>query len=512
MTPAIRIKDFPGHIRFEINEGLREKIFSQAMEKAGQIEIEKHWIKSWPHPEGDIQIQCTPAFYRGCKAEIIELLNAGPMKTSEVQKGLKNYHITHVYRSIKSLKNAGAITVEKGLLALNTDPSEQVEIRDFRKIIDLSNPGLRRRYGISKKEVELAVYLIYGYEKTGEGKIGDEGFFKKTFRGACLLAAAVKHWKKGGADIPKWALICLTDLTGSGGYLESEGAVQSYHSPSGNRIIPWHKGKYLLPVKADLDLDCLVIKIILKSWGNGAYYNFRDSDVFFEDLHRLFGSFKNAQIPSAIREIIKCYYEIECFDRSAAKIPVKIKRKWKAASTAEEINFKAGVVNTIFEMASRYNGHYELTSRSVEFLEDLSQIFIDLNIGELNIRKRAGRPHYRCWVSSKKIEGLHYIKSPGEIYPDFKVWSAIPMNQLHTKIAIKLGEKEQWIAVEESCREELVNFIGLILDGFLCKSNELEITNYFWNAKRVPSRHSVKQFLRVRDSNAVSEPAVEWVA
>ncbi len=511
MEYTIRIRDFPNFIRFEIEEGFREKIFTKALEEAGNTILDIAWRDFWYLAEKRFgEEKYTILFGKG-GGRIIELLMEDHLTVKEILG--RNGHLTPstIYRSIKKLKEERIVSNESEKLGLNPAALKKVRVSYMAKVKDGLGREGRRKHGVSKNNVELAIYLWGGYEKVRAEEGLDTQYLRygRTYPTPLSLAAAVKRWKKGMEDIPKWALISIADLTRFNTGLDEEGVVLNYHSPPGIRVIPYYNDEYKIPIKADLDLDSVAIKLIMKSSGNGRYYKFRDKDRLFEELHRSFGSFKSTGIPSAVKEIIRRYYEIEYFDRSAIRIPTKIKRRWGRITEDERILSKSFIMETVFGLACRYDGHYELTSRSKDFLKDVSDILEELGRGKLNIKKRPDRPHYRCLISSKKIESLSFINTPEDVYPDFEVWRRIPLNNIRGRIGEKLSAKDLENAVEESCREELRDYVNHILesiDGDSGKWNGIgeEVSEYFWKNRRIPIRWTVRDYLKSQNLVRIS--------
>jgi len=91
-----------------------------------------------------------------------------------------------------------------------------------------------------------------------------------------------------------------------------------------------------------------------------------------------------------------------------------MKERWEQLPYQEKTLSKIRVLEMLFGLDQR-KGNYELISRSIYFLEDVSSILKDLGIGGIKINKRKDRPHYRSYLPKKVKENLEGLKEQLEI-------------------------------------------------------------------------------------------------
>jgi hypothetical protein len=257
---------------------------------------------------------------------------------------------------------------------------------------------------------------------------------------------------------------------------------------------------------------------------DGKQYSRKNKEKFFRRLHDVFGFFQSKKrIPLAIIEIIKKYYAIPYFNRKEARILPRMIERIGKLKDPEKMEYEAALLNGMIELGSEYRGYCEVTSQSKEFLIDVSKIAEDLGIGRLTISKRLNRPHYRCKISLKKaaiaLQKIEHLKKLYEnlekIYPDFKIWDRIPLNNMRERVRNKDLAKPVEV-LQEICKEELSRYLGLVLESvdrntpkyvyvpyiggkrkIKINTPELleEITDYYWNEKKVPSARNVREYL-----------------
>jgi DNA-binding transcriptional ArsR family regulator len=504
MEEKIYIRDFPEFIRLEIKEDILSSIFSNIIERISNeiVDVEYHGTQ-----------ELSEFLHGEIGGKIVEALLDSPLSSREIIKrtGLSK---NTFYHKIAEMKREGVVEGRYQLTG-------KVRFANLRKLKSLA-PDKRRRKGISKEDVIIALYLWPKYKDAciREGIDPEESRYSTSYRDVFSLAQAVKMWKKGKHLIPKWAAVALAEATGKVGELESEGAIISYTVPPGIKVQPYYNGKYKIPIKAGVELDIIAAQLSVK--GSGGKYRHKNKEKFFKRISHLFGTFpQKGRVPNAIMEILKKYYGLHN-RKEHARIPSRIFKKLRNLRDPEKMETELALLEGILEVGSPVRGYIEITSRSKEFLEDLSQLSQSLGIGELNVRKRRDRPHYRCEISLKKIDAIRektehlkrlYLEID-KLYPDFRVWDGLPLNRIREKIRATDGKVEK---LEEICREELSHYLNLVLES-ISRNNPIyrrsmknpklkeEIIDYFWTNKKIPSSRSVNEFLQDRLNNSVPYP------
>ncbi|MFQ6135581.1 MAG: hypothetical protein ACE5PM_00170 [Candidatus Hydrothermarchaeales archaeon] len=510
MVEKIYLWDFPEFMRLEVTNDFREEIFVEAMERVGTLYVDKAELIDVSEGSG----QPIYEFIFGeMEGKIIEVLEGGPRSSVELiqETGLAEGTF---YHKISDMKKRGIIEREDRRYGLKNPL--QVRFSELKGNRSLA-PKLRRKNSVSKDEVILALYLWPKYRDAcaKEGVDLQNPKYATTYRDIFSLAHAIKMWRGGRSNIPKWALIAIAGLAGKGHRLNGEAVIESYTLPPGIKVVPFYDGIYKIPIEVDVKLDKIAIQLWAKGSNDGRAYNHKNRGEFFESLYRVFGTFKakGGRVPLPLVEIMKKHYSIGHFDKYGAKVPRRIIDKIKALKDPERVNYEVALLEGILELGSYHREDRELTSRSEEFLSNTSKLLENLGIGKVTVRKKKGRPHYRCTISSSKSALMRRRKRDleelyagiGETYPDFEVWNRIPLNNISEKVR-KRDLSRPLKALQEICKEELFNYLGSILKSiernmpeygrdYFEREDQLRLTEHFWNLKKIPNLRNVKEYL-----------------
>ncbi|RZN38782.1 MAG: hypothetical protein EFT35_04315 [Methanophagales archaeon ANME-1-THS] len=147
----------------------------------------------------------------------------------------------------------------------------------------------------------------------------------------------------------------------------------------------------------------------MKSSESGLVHPVKRKKELFKRLYHTFGTFQSDRIPRCIREVIAYYYGIPCCSKSAMRIPERMQERWKNLPDHERTITKILVLELLFNLDYQKRT-YELISRSKDFLEDVSGIIRDLGVGDITIRKRIDRPHYRSYLPKKAVINIKNLK------------------------------------------------------------------------------------------------------
>ncbi len=486
----IKVTDFPPFIRVGLERTARKELFSSAMKKVKKVKREY---------KGDEDLFMR--LYGEKKGKIFTLLLKGPQsaRTLIAESGLSP---SAVYHFLGELRKKGVISKKGHLYDLEKRPYD-VDVLLLSDIVTLEeDPALRRKYGISIAELEVAYYLWDRYQEVAPEK----GGYAQTYHSVYTLADAIHRWRTGRTDMPVWALEQLTVLSGVD--VNREKSVNQYHLPPGIAITPYHENEYKLPIIVDSNLDKIVVQLLQKMSKNHLYTFPKKKTVLFESLHRSFGEFDDstARIPSALTEILKSHYKIHRLKRSSARIPSCMKDRWLNLNRLTQIEEESSLLLHVISLSSQSNGGFEITSRSKPFLHDISRLSSDLGLGTLTIRKKQNRPHYRAYFSERKVDALKRYAHLSEVYPDLHVWTRIPLNQIGENLVMTGNTPE---SVERTCYGELSRFTQSILKSLERKKKTSympvdylqytdEITDYFWERKLIPSPKRVEELVEMR--------------
>ncbi len=496
-TGNIGVKDFPPFVRIMLGRNARKEIFFRAMRKVGTMKREYNSSR-------DI----FEALYGKKKSIILKLLseNSQPAKKLVEDSGLSP---SAVYHFLGSLKSQDRIVKKGRTYSLGKYDLNSLTLQDIVKLEEDSS--LRRRYGISIKELELGYFLWDQFLEV----VPEEGGYAKTYQTKYTLADAIHRWRTGRTDIPVWALNKLVELSPSE-VLHSKGSVVQYHLPPGIPVQPSYEGEYKLPVHVDGDLDKVVIQLLQKMSKNHLYTFPKKRKWLFDSLHQHFGAFDDStsRIPSAIAEILKSFYGVKTLNRSLAYIPPRMKTRWRDLNPLFQIREESSLLLHILSLSSRSNGGFEITSRSKPFLQDISRITFDLGLGDLTVRKKQSRPHFRAYLSEGKVDVLRKYTQLFQMYPDLEIWMRIPLNKIADNLVLTDADP---VSVEHICREELSRFVESILRSLERKRKERpyygkvdylqykeKIVDYFWEQKLIPTSRRVEEMVGAREAEEES--------
>lgn len=482
----IGVREFPPFIRITLGRSARKEVFSRAMKNVGGIR--KEYTSSRNVFE---------ALHGKKKGRVLTLLSEGPQPARKLveESGLSP---SAVYHFLGALRRQNRVSKKGRIYSLvENDDEETLSLSEIVKLEE--DPSMRRKYGISITELESAYFLWERFLEVSPQKKG----YARTYQNVYTLADAVHRWKTGRTDIPAWALNRLVSLSPSD-VLEREGSVVQYHLPPGIPVTPYFEGEYKLPVRVDGTLDKVVIQLLQKMSRNHLYTFPKGREWLFTMLHRAFGAFDDAtsRIPSAIAEILKSSYGVNTLNRSLAYIPPRMKSRWGELDPLSQLREESSLLLHLLSLCSRSNGGFEITSRSRSFLQDVSHVTETLGLGDLTVRKKQGRPHFRAYVSEKKVGILEKYAHLFSVYPDLEIWMRIPLNKIAEHLA---ATRLDPVSVERVCREELGRFVESILRSLERKRKEKppyrvnyvkykdEIADYFWERKLVPSARRVEE-------------------
>ncbi|MBU7018593.1 MAG: helix-turn-helix transcriptional regulator [Theionarchaea archaeon] len=493
-TEYIGVREFPPFIRVTLNDSARKELLFHAMKKVGKIK------RDYDTPENVFD-----ALYGKKKGKILQLISEKP-QTARKLIAASGLSPSAVYHFLKDLRNRHIISKEKSLYTLEECDCSSLFLDEIVKMEE--DPALRRRYGISIKELELAYFLWDALQEIGP----DEESYGRTYHSKYTLADAIHRWKTGRTDIPVWALNRLAELSESQILLKKGGVVQ-YHLPPGIPVNPLYEREYNLPVHADSTLDKIFVQLVQKMSKTHLYTFPKRRKWLFEKLHARFGAFddSNWRIPSAITEILKEYYGVKTLNRSKACIPSCMKVKWGNMNPLSRITEESSLLLHIISLSSRSDGGFEVTSRSHMFLEEVSRIVSGLGLGELLVHKKHARPHFRVYLSESKVAVLRRYAHFFREYPDLEIWLRMPLNQIAEKLVLTEGDTK---SVERLCREELFQFVESILKSLERRKKvsygrvdytqyREDITDYFWKQKLIPSPRRVEELVEMRLSEEI---------
>lgn len=468
----IRVREFPPFIRVTLKSNARKELFSRALKRVKIIKRENSSLEDFN------------TLYGKKKGTILRLLSEKPHTAKELGAASKLSSGT-VYHFLKQLRSRGTVS-KKGCTYYLERDFHSLFLDEIVKLEE--DPVQRRKYGISLKELELAYFLWDTFVKASH-----ENYIQSTY----TLADAVHRWRTGRTDIPVWA---LKHMAGSDDFL-TEGITQ-YHLPPGVPVIPYYRDECKLPVQMNSDVDKVVVQLLQKICKNNVYTFPKKRRWLFETLHETFGEFDDStsRIPLVIIEILKSYYGIKRLSRSAACIPPRIRSKWSEMNPLIQIAEESSLLLHVISLSSKSNGGVEITSRSESFLQDVAAFISGLRLGSLTLGKKCKRPHFRVYLSDKKVDVLRRYAHLFQVYPDVKIWLRIPLNHIAEKLVFTDAD---FGSIEQICHEELTQFVESILRSLerkeVCKSYynyTQEIVDYFWEKKVIPFPRNVKELIQ----------------
>lgn len=411
---AIHLRDFPPFIRFKLEGRFRRKVFAKFLKNVSEVEVDLPPEDFWSSAEEEFERSRYELVFGKVRGRILKTLEESPLSAKEIIKINPDLSPNSIYHAIIWLKDQKHLKKREGCWELKKDYFEHVRVSDLAKVINFRAKGERRRYGISIIELEMATFLWPSYERACDlnGVSFKNPPYGKYYQNHFALARAVKEWMKGDANIPQWAMLAIAEFINVD--IEEREVISSYCLPPGVEITPYYKRRYKLPIELSPELDTIALQILMKGSEEGLIYPAKHKKEIFKRLYHTFGSFQSGRIPLSIREIIENYYQSPSCRRNAIRIPNKMKERWEQLPYQEKTLSKIRVLEMLFGLDQR-KGNYELISRSIYLLEDVSSILKDLGIGEIKIIKRKDRPHYRSYLPKKVKENLEGLKEQLEI-------------------------------------------------------------------------------------------------
>jgi hypothetical protein len=494
-TEHVGVREFPPFIRVGMEHDARKKLFSRAMKRVGRIRREYSTDQNLFN-----------ALYGEKKGKILNLLSETPQSAGML---IENSELSPsaVYHFLRFLRNQGTVEKKGRIYSLKEDDSDSLSLDEIVRVED--DPLLRRKYGISIKELELAYFLWNRYVEVAPR----EGGYARTYQSVYTLADAIHRWRTGRTDIPVWALDRLYELSGVD--TMQSGDIVHYHLPPGIPVKPYYQGEYTLPVRVTGDLDKIFIQLMQKMSKNHLYTFPKRKKWLFEQLHYYFGEFDDStsRIPSAIVEILKSYYRVKTLNRSSARIPSSLKSRWTNLNPLFRMEEQSSLLLHIISLSSRSNGGIEITSRSKPFLQDVSHLASTLGMGNLTVRKKHSRPHFRAYLSENKVKTLKRYAHLFQEFPELEIWLRIPLNRIAEKLVTTCVDQE---SVEKICREELSLFVESILKSLERRRNKrfsytaqdytqytAEIAQHFWQEKLIPSPRRVEELVDAQQQEEI---------
>ncbi len=411
---AIHLRDFPPFIRFELEGRFRRKVFAKFLKNVSAVEVDLPPEDFWSSAEEEFELSRYELVFGKLRGRILKTLEESPLSAKEIIKINPDLSPNSIYHAIIWLKDQKHLKKRLGCWELKKDYFEHVRVSDLAKVINFRAKGERRRYGISIIELEMATFLWPSYERACdlEGVSFKNPSYGKYYQNHFALARAVKEWERGDTNIPQWALIAIAEFINVD--IEQKEVISSYCLPPGVEITPYYKRRYKLPIELSPELDTIALQILMKGSEEGLIYPPKHKKEIFKRLYHTFGSFQSGRIPLSIREIIETYYQSPSCRRNAIRIPNRMKERWEQLPYQEKTLSKIRVLEMLFGL-DQEKGNYELISRSIYLLEDVSSILKDLGIGGIKIIKRKDRPHYRSYLPKKVKENLEGLKEQLEI-------------------------------------------------------------------------------------------------
>jgi hypothetical protein len=406
---VLALRDFPPFVRFELEESYRRKIFAAFANRVGEAEVGIHPEMFWRSVEEEFDRSRYELIFGSLSGTVLKTLERGPLEAKELLERNPELSPYSIYHALVKLKHKKLIHKKDGRWELIKGYFDHLRVSELAKIIDLRQKGCRRKNALSITDVQMATYLWPEYERACDcaGTPPRSASYGKYYEDHFALARAVKEWARGDTNIPQWALVAIADLAGVDS--EEREAIVNYALPPGVKITPYYKGRYKLPIEISADFDLLALQILMKSSESGLVHPVKRKKELVKRLYHTFGSFQSDRIPRCIREVIAYYYDIPGRSKSAVRIPERMKERWKKLPDHEQTITKILVLELLFNLDYRKRT-YELISRSKDFLEDVSGIIRDLGVGDITIRKRKDRPHYRSYLPKKVANKLKELK------------------------------------------------------------------------------------------------------
>ncbi|MBN1456066.1 MAG: hypothetical protein JW945_07435 [Methanomicrobia archaeon] len=415
-SEAIHLRDFPPFIRFELTGSFRRKVFSHFTDRVGQLEVELSPVEFWRAVESEFATSRYEFVLGPLRGGIVKKLDEQPLTTQALLKSTPQFSPYSVYHALSWLREHGLVEKRANAWLIRADYFACVHVADLARALDLRHEGLRRKNALSIKDLEVAIYLWPVYERIAERDARCTEVstaYGRSYQDQFSLARAAKAWAGGAINIPQWALIAITDFTGHDA--EEPAAIASYSIPPGVKIVPYYKNRYKIPLELSPDFDVIALRILMKCSEDGVIHPRKYQKLVFKNLYHTFGLFHSNRIPCSIREIIGHHYRVPAGDRDSFRLPERMKAHWESLLQLERELAQILVLEMLFEL-DKPRRTYELISRSEGFLTDVSLLVKELGLGELRIRKRRDRPHYRIYLPKSVKENLERLKDDTERY------------------------------------------------------------------------------------------------
>lgn len=402
-------RDFPPFVRFELRAEFRSRIFAAFAERVADAQVPLDPEAFWHSVETEFDRSRYELIYGSLAGWILKTLERESLEARALIARNPKLSPYSIYHTLATLEQKQLIQKSEGRWMLRKEHFEQLHVADLAKIIDLRQKGRRRKNALSLTDLQMATYLWPAYQRvsTRAGTSVNAKSYGRYYEDHFALARAVKEWAQGDTNIPQWALRAIADLTGVD--IEERDAIVHYTLPPGVKISPYYKGRYKIPIELSTDFDLITLQLLMRCSESGSVYQERRKKELFKRLYHTFGSFQSDRIPSCIWEIIAYYYHIPTCQRSSVRIPTRMKERWEQLPEHERTMTKILVLELLFNLDDRKKT-YELIARSRNFLEDVAGILRDLGIGEITIRKRRDRPHYRAYLPSRAATMLKELK------------------------------------------------------------------------------------------------------
>jgi DNA-binding HxlR family transcriptional regulator len=439
-SEVIHLRDFPPFIRFELTASFRRKVFSHFTDRVGQLDVDISPVDFWRAAETEFGTSRYELIMGSLRGGIIKKLDERPLTTKTILKSTPHFSPYSVYHALIWLREHGLVEKRADEWAIRADYFARVHVADLARVHDLRHEGLRRKNALSMKDLETAIYLWPWYEHKAErdARHIEVSAYGRSYENHFSLARAVKAWEKGAINIPQWALIAITDLTGHD--VEEQGAIASYSLPPGVRIVPYYKNRYKIPLELSPDFDVIALRILLKCSEDGVIHPRKYRKMVFKNLYHTFGLFHSTRIPLSIREIIAHHYRVPPGDKASFRIPTRMRARWESLPQLEHELAQILVLEMLFEL-DKPRRTYELISRSEGFLKDVALLVKELGLGELRIHKRRDRPHYRTYLPKSVKENLERLKEDTE---RFKIERGAEFLSEEARIELFKRVKDRW--------------------------------------------------------------------
>jgi len=411
---AIHLRDFPPFIRFELTASFRRRVFSHFTDRVGQLGVDLSPDDFWRVTESEFETSRYEFVLGPLRGRIVKKLDQGPFTTKAILKSAAHFSPYSVYHALAWLREHGLVEKRAGEWVIGTDYFARVHVADLARALDLRYEGRRRKNALSLRDLEMAIYLWPWYERVMERNEHGTAVYAaygRSYPDHFSLARAVKAWERGAINIPQWALIAITDLTGHDA--EEQGAIASYSIPPGVKIVPYYKNRYKIPLELSPDFDVIALRMLLKCSEDGVIHPRKYRKTVFKNLYHTFGLFHSTRIPCSIREIVAHHYRVPADARASFRLPERMKAQWESLPQLERELAQILVLEMLFEL-DKPRRTYELISRSAGFLTDISLMVKELGLGELRIHKRRDRPHYRTYLPKSVKDNLERLKDDTE--------------------------------------------------------------------------------------------------